>query len=476
MVKPRSEEVLIEGGGSYLAIEKAMKKKKKRKSSPPEDDVSNMVASNADPSLLVRVPQDNRINVEGVLDEKMQKVVAEWEQNSPSLVAKAPCGGTMGANIIEVGEITPKTAYVVALYSETEAVIQRDGGDRTQSVSNSLPIPPANQSQDGDVLNNVGGGGSQTGPVLQPLAGLRGLSSDGLLDAGKGLVFKAGNSDSGSGTNAIGSNTGRPKLAGAMLQRARKALSRRSGVRLGASSGSTRLNPPNSLPIRPEPMVPMAAPSGLPEGAKAFGHNIFKCPKKAKVVNTPVIPPPVVPTRNPVVEPVPVVNPEPVIPPRVTRSKTRVKSRNNAPPKDSLPMVGNNIANGSLLEANDNVVMATSPSIKEKGLKGVDKGKAIVSQIPVVSPNPFEALNGMGGTSGTQDKDAAKIQMGDLVPSSSEKTNHNNEGGIWKHVLKKVILMGAEGLYPPLSLNADNVLECTGALWTFKPLGHPAYC
>ncbi|GAA0168452.1 hypothetical protein LIER_23165 [Lithospermum erythrorhizon] len=163
---------------------------------------------------------------------------------------------------------------------------------------------------------------------------------------------------------------------------------------------------------------------------KAFGHNVFKCPKKAKVVNTPDIPPPVVPTKNPIVEPVPVVNPEPVIPPRVTRSKARVKARNNTPPKDSLPMVGNNIANGSLLEANDNVDMATSPSNKGMGLKGVDKGKAIVSQIPVVSPNPFEALNGMGGTSGTQDEDVANIQMSDLVPSSSEKTNHNNEGGV----------------------------------------------
>ncbi|GAA0143144.1 hypothetical protein LIER_03897 [Lithospermum erythrorhizon] len=570
MVKPQSEEGLTEGGGSYLAIEKAMKKKKKRKSTPPEEEVSNMVASNADPSLLVRVPQDNRVNVEGVLDEKMQKVVVEWEHNSSSLVAKVSCGDAMGNNAIEVDEITPKTAYVVALCSETEAVIQRDGGDKTQSVSSSLPVPPTNQSQvgngtigvglvapqsvedvhlapqtvkdfvvnseTGDVLNNVGGGTSQTGPVLQPLAGLRGLSSDGLLDAGKGLVFKAGNSDSGSGTNATGSNTGKPKLAGAMLQRARKALSRRSGARLGAGSVSTRLNPPNPLPIRPDTVVPLAAPTGPPEGAKvrpkflevikdnrivgnglrlehydlmdneddvvldendeipfvetwgycligcftgpfpgrqalnslvkswnvkcriipyakgwtvfrfvtdedrfrvfnggpylafgktlmlrlvdagvilgddlftsvptwvlfhdvplsvwsesglskiaskvgipmytdkftkertkmsyarclvdvdvskppvlefgvklpggkrynqkvtyecypdyccdckAFGHNVFKCPKKAKVVNTPDIPPPVVPTKNPVVEPVPVVNPEPVIPPRI---------------------------------------------------------------------------------------------------------------------------------------------------------------
>ncbi|GAA0168451.1 hypothetical protein LIER_23164 [Lithospermum erythrorhizon] len=279
-----------------------MKKKKKRKSSPPEEEVSNMVATNADPSLLVRVPQDNRVNVEGVLDEKMQKVVAEWEQNSLSLVAKVPCGGAMGNNVIEVDEITPKTAYVVALCSETDVVIQRDGGDRTQSVSSNLPVPPINQSQvgngtigvglvapqfveavnlapqivkdlvvnseTGDVLNNVGGGKSQTVHVLQPLAGLCGLSSDGLLDAGKGLVFRAGDSDSGSGTNAVGSNTGRPKLAGAMLQRGRKALSRKSGARFGAGSVSTLLNPPNPLPICPGTVVPVAAPTGPPESAK----------------------------------------------------------------------------------------------------------------------------------------------------------------------------------------------------------------
>ncbi|GAA0140206.1 hypothetical protein LIER_35204 [Lithospermum erythrorhizon] len=45
MVKPRSEEVLNEGGGSYLSIEKAMKKKKKRKSPPSDNEASNMVAS-----------------------------------------------------------------------------------------------------------------------------------------------------------------------------------------------------------------------------------------------------------------------------------------------------------------------------------------------------------------------------------------------------------------------------------------------
>ncbi|GAA0169613.1 hypothetical protein LIER_24059 [Lithospermum erythrorhizon] len=57
-----------------------MKKKKKRKSPLSEDDTTKMVASNIDPSIMVRVPQDHRINVEGILDEKLQSVVAEWGQ------------------------------------------------------------------------------------------------------------------------------------------------------------------------------------------------------------------------------------------------------------------------------------------------------------------------------------------------------------------------------------------------------------
>ncbi|GAA0161067.1 hypothetical protein LIER_17472 [Lithospermum erythrorhizon] len=523
-----------------------MKKKKKRKSSTPEEEASIMVASSADPSLLVRIPQDNRVNVEGVLDDKMQKVVAEWEQNSSPIVSKVPCDGAMGNNVSEVDEKTPKKAYVVALCSEPDAVTLRTGGDWNKSVSSTVHLAPQTvkdfvvNSNSGNVLNNVGGGKCQNVPVLQPLPGLRSESSDGLLDASQGLVFKAGVPGSGSGTIAAGLNGGRSKPAGAMLQRAKKAPSRKTGARFGVSSGSTRLNPPNPLPIRPEPVVPMAAPTGpledakvrpkfsevikdnrivgnglrlehydlmdneddvvldkddeipfvetwgycligcftgpfpgrqalnslvkswnvkcriipyakgwtvfrfvtdedrfrvfnggpylafgktlmlrlvdagviigddlftsvptwvlfhdvplsvwsesglskiaskvgipmytdkftkertkmsyarclvdvdvskppvlefgvkLPGGkrynqkvtyecypdyccdCKAFGHNIFKCPKKVNVVNTPAIPPPVVPTKIPVVEPVPVVNPEPVIPPRVTRSK-----------------------------------------------------------------------------------------------------------------------------------------------------------
>ncbi|GAA0183910.1 hypothetical protein LIER_42482 [Lithospermum erythrorhizon] len=163
-----------------------------------------------------------------------------------------------------------------------------------------------------------------------------------------------------------------------------------------------------------------------------WGYCLIGCftgPFPVKVVVTPVVPSPAVPPKFPVVDPVPVVNPEPVIPPRVTRSKARVKARDNAPSKVSLPKMGINIANGSLPEANESVDMITSPSNKGKGSKGVDKGKAIVSQIPVVTPNSFEALNVMGGTRGTHDEDVTNVQMGDLVPSASENTNQDDEGG-----------------------------------------------
>ncbi|GAA0157970.1 hypothetical protein LIER_15114 [Lithospermum erythrorhizon] len=177
---------------------------------------------------------------------------------------------------------------------------------------------------------------------------------------------------------------------------------------------------------------------------KTFGHNVFKCKKNSKVVETPVVDTPVVPPqvdspRVPVFNPIPVVNLEPVIPPRVTRSKARVKARDDAPPKQSLPKVNVNVptVNGSLSEAVGSEDMVISPSNKGKGLKGVDKGKTIVSQISVVSPNSFEAPNVSGGTSGTHDEDVAKIQICDLAPSSSGKANQDNEGGVWQHVTRK---------------------------------------
>ncbi|GAA0140205.1 hypothetical protein LIER_35203 [Lithospermum erythrorhizon] len=53
--------------------------------------------------------------------------------------------------------------------------------------------------------------------------------------------------------------------------------------------------------------------------------------------------------------------------------------------------------NGSLSEAAGSEDMVISLSKNGKGLKGVGKGKTIISQILVVSPNSFDALNVMGG-------------------------------------------------------------------------------
>ncbi|GAA0173921.1 hypothetical protein LIER_27423 [Lithospermum erythrorhizon] len=98
MVKPRTDDVMNEGGGSYLAIEKTMKKKKKRKHPPPDPDneASHLVASNVDPSLLVEVPIDYRVNVEGVLDQQSQLEVEQWSRNDLSLPVETSNACSMG--------------------------------------------------------------------------------------------------------------------------------------------------------------------------------------------------------------------------------------------------------------------------------------------------------------------------------------------------------------------------------------------
>ncbi|GAA0150774.1 hypothetical protein LIER_09637 [Lithospermum erythrorhizon] len=181
---------------------------------------------------------------------------------------------------------------------------------------------------------------------------------------------------------------------------------------------------------------------------KKFGHNIFKCPKKVKPVETPVVPSPAVPTVDPVsaTNPVPVVNPTPVLPPKVFRPKTRVKTKSNASNKASLSKVGNNIENGILSTENGKVNMVNSPLNKGSGSKKMDKGKAIVSHIPIISPNSFEALNNIGGTSGTHDVDVSNVPMSDLIPSALNNADH--EGGVWQHVTKKGSSNGRGGVVP----------------------------
>ncbi|GAA0162658.1 hypothetical protein LIER_18699 [Lithospermum erythrorhizon] len=285
-----------------------MKKKKKRKSSPPEDEPSNMVASNVDPSLMVRVPYDNRISVDDVLDKTLQLEVEKWSEIDPSLAGMGSCGCPAGN---DVGLVAPQTGYVVALSSETEVVSHVAGDDRTQVVSKCATVSPDVRSQVGNgsigaglvapqtandvqttpqlsegiavisesmAAKNVDGGNkSQTVPVLRPRLG-SGTSSDGSQKAplaGMNLVFKAGSSGSGSEAKATGSNVRGPKFAGAMLQRARKPLLRGSDARLGAGSAPKRPNPPTPLPIRPEAAVPRVVPAGPPEGAKLVDAGII---------------------------------------------------------------------------------------------------------------------------------------------------------------------------------------------------------
>ncbi|GAA0164869.1 hypothetical protein LIER_20410 [Lithospermum erythrorhizon] len=217
MVKPRSEEVSNEGGGSYLSIEKAMKKKKKRKNPPLDNDASNMIASNADPSLLVRVPHDNRVNVDDVLDKKLQLEVEKWGLTDSSLADKSLCGSPEGKGVIEVA---PQNSYVVALSSELDVISHGNGDDTTQVVSKSPTVSPVFRS-------DVGGG-----------------------SIGAGLVAP------------------KPPTMCRLRPRLVKVLLCGSGVRLGAGPVPNRPNPPTPLPIRPEAVVPRAVPTGPPEGAK----------------------------------------------------------------------------------------------------------------------------------------------------------------------------------------------------------------
>ncbi|GAA0173698.1 hypothetical protein LIER_27260 [Lithospermum erythrorhizon] len=245
-----------------------MKNKNKRKSPPPDDDALRMVASNVDPSLLVRVPHDNRVNVDDVLDKKLQSEVAKWGQTDSSLrvlvqvlvrrgmvllriqfVSKnstvAPVsrphivGGSIGTSLVapqsgDGGLIAPQTGDGVAVIFGTVAVVHDDGGEKTPAVQVCF-----------------GTGSTSDGSHATPLAG-------------ESLVFKPGGSGTGSVDKPAVSTVRGPKTAGVVLQRARQALPCGSGAR----SIPNRNNLPNPLPNRPETAVPGAVLAGPPEGAK----------------------------------------------------------------------------------------------------------------------------------------------------------------------------------------------------------------
>ncbi|GAA0146407.1 hypothetical protein LIER_06372 [Lithospermum erythrorhizon] len=405
-----------------------------------------LVASNADPSLLVRVPTDNRVNVDNVLDENLQNVVAEWGRISPSHAADGA-----GCGVAGTGPVASQHSYVVALSSENGDVPQCDNGNVTQDlpkipidarvsqlqivgglivgclvtpqsavVVQNAPQPGSDVSMNtgtGVVVQGKDGDKNETVPVFRPCDGA-GSSSGGPNKsplAVEGFVFKAGGSGSGLVPKHAGSIAKGPKAAGRVHQRARPVLSRGSGAGFAAGPAPNRPNPPNTRPINPGAAVPEVVPAGPPEGAKV------------------VLP------RAPVATQIPVVNPELFISPRVTRSKTRVKARNDSPPKESSPKACVNVS-APLSDVVGSEDMVFSPSKNGKGLKGVQKDKTIISQIPVVSPNSFDALNimgGGGGSSGSRDADIVDVQMGDLVPSSTENANQDNEEGVWQHVTRK---------------------------------------
>ncbi|GAA0173730.1 hypothetical protein LIER_27287 [Lithospermum erythrorhizon] len=195
MVKPRTEEIPIEGVGSYLMMEKTMKKKKKRKIPPPEEDVSMMVASIVDPSLKVRVPKDHRVNLDGVLDDNLQSVVAEWGNNGSSSKGDGsnppPVKADSNAAVVD-GLIMPQSGEDEGKDSDHLEVSHDSDGEKTQAeLKKSIPLPIFRP--------NIGGG-------------LISGQSHGAGVTGETLVFQAGGSGGGAVGKSAASSVGRPKV------------------------------------------------------------------------------------------------------------------------------------------------------------------------------------------------------------------------------------------------------------------------
>ncbi|GAA0156048.1 hypothetical protein LIER_13632 [Lithospermum erythrorhizon] len=86
---------------------------------------------------------------------------------------------------------------------------------------------------------------------------------------------------------------------------------------------------------------------------------------------------------------------------------------------------------------NEREDLVGSSSKNRKGLKNSGKDKIVISQNQVVSPNSFDVLKTIGGSNCTQDADIVDVQMGDLVPPSTENARQSNEEGVWQHVSRK---------------------------------------
>ncbi|GAA0169345.1 hypothetical protein LIER_23857 [Lithospermum erythrorhizon] len=210
MVRPTTEDVPIESGGSYTSIEKTMKKKKKRKHPPPEENVTQLVASNVDPSFLVRVPKDNRVNMEGVLDGKMQSVVEEWGGNAlstPVVDSNSPTVGTVSSPPVGDGAIAPPS------------VVDKDCAPGILDVSN-----------DGDDSKSQAEPEKPTPKPVSPIAGGSGGGSGGKSDE---LTSR------------------RPKVADKAKRRVGGKRSLPPGMSLGGGLVPNRQKLPNSVPPRP---------------------------------------------------------------------------------------------------------------------------------------------------------------------------------------------------------------------------------
>ncbi|GAA0146077.1 hypothetical protein LIER_06114 [Lithospermum erythrorhizon] len=216
MVRPTLEDVPIDGGGSYTSIEMTMKKKKKWKHPPPEENVTQLVASNVDPSFLVRVPKDNRVNMEGVLDGKMQSVVEEWGGNAlstPVVDSNSPTVGTVSSPPVGGGAIAPPSV-VDKDCAPRILDVSNDGDDRKSQAEPEKPTPKL-------VSPPIVGGGSDSG----------GLQFGAVT--GGSLVFQAGGSGGGSGGESDELTGRRPKVADKAKRRVGGERSRPPGVSLG---------------------------------------------------------------------------------------------------------------------------------------------------------------------------------------------------------------------------------------------------
>ncbi|GAA0164576.1 hypothetical protein LIER_20174 [Lithospermum erythrorhizon] len=667
-----------------------MKKKKKRKNPSPEpdNDVAHLVASNADPTLLVRVPHDSRVNVDGVLDKQLQLEVEQWSQSDLPIPANTSSGVPAGSSNLMAA---PQSNLAVTSSPKLITVPHETNGEKTQAESKNPSACPVSRSdveddsirrssiapQSANPMQNAFHAGcpadmtTETGDALKcknpgktksalsPCDG-SGTSSGGSQKAplaGLSLVFKAGSSGLGSEAMKTGSSVRGPKSAGPVLQLARKAKPRDSGVSFGAGIAPMRSNLPTALPTGPEAAIPRTVPadfspenskvrpkfseiikenrivgnglklqqydfmendddvildesdeipfvetwdycligcftgpfpgrhalnslvkswnvkckiipyakgwtvfrfasdedrfkvfnggpylafgktlmlklvdagvilgddlftsvptwvlfhdvplfvwseSGLSKIAskvgipmytdkvtkdrtkmsyarclidvdvskppvmefgvklsggrryiqkvtyecypdyccecKTFGHNVFKCKKNSNEVVTPVVETTIVllqviPSKAPASSSTSTNNHDKPIPPRATRAKIRAKPRNDPPLKDSSPK---DATPSSVVSERD--AMVGSSSKNGKGLKNSVKDKEVTPLNQVVSPNSFDVLKNIGGSNGNQDGGIVDVQMGDLVPPSTEHACHGVEEGVWQHVSRK---------------------------------------